>query len=82
MDANNFVREDLEGIEEHGREKLNHKIITNRLLVEIWTVKKLLAMTQKEHVTRSRRKVILVIYNGKKLSRIIFYNYMEIRTCK
>lgn len=24
MDANNFVREDLEGIEEHGREKLNH----------------------------------------------------------
>lgn len=24
MDAKNFVKEDLEGIEEHGREKLNH----------------------------------------------------------
>lgn len=24
MDAKNFVREDLEGIEKHGREKLNH----------------------------------------------------------
>ena len=52
MDVNSFVCEDSEGIEEHGREKLNHlRGYPNnhkQTLVEIWTLKVLLAVAQRK----------------------------------